>query len=146
MSNMGKFDCSGNHASGGTERARPYQKVVLEVPLYLQRSLDAASSQRAPRSDRPQSCFNKDGHLLTFDTRKLRRPYLRKIVERGKKFRLDSDRDTVFSELRQLPACWVTSSARGKEEYLAKLEDWAPWGPRNSQCPRNSRCLVFGLK
>ena len=71
------------------------------------------------------ACFSKDGHLLTIDTRKLRWPYLRKIVERGKKFRLQCDMDTVFAELRHLLDCYVTWSARGDEERLEKLEDWA---------------------
>ena len=71
------------------------------------------------------ACFNKDGHLLTIDTRKLRWPYLRKIVERGKKFRLQCDMDTVFAELRHSLDCYVTWSARGDEERLEKLEDWA---------------------
>ena len=71
------------------------------------------------------ACFSKDGHLLTIDTRKLRWPYLRKIVERGKKFRLESDMDTVFAELRHSLDCYVTWSARGDEERLEKLEDWA---------------------
>ena len=71
------------------------------------------------------ACLNTDGHLLTIDTRKLRWPYLKKIVERGKKFRLESDMNTVFAELRHSLDCYVTWSARGDEERLAKLEDWA---------------------
>ena len=51
------------------------------------------------------ACFNKDGHL---PRSKLRWPYLRKIVKRGKKFRLECDMDTVFTELRHSLDCHVT--------------------------------------
>ena len=69
------------------------------------------------------ACFNKDGQFLTIDSRKLRWPYLRKTVERGKKFHLEYDMDTVFAELRHSLDCYVTWSARGDEKRLEKLED-----------------------
>ena len=52
------------------------------------------------------------------DTRQLR-------FERGKKFRPESDMDTVFAELRHWLDCYVTCSARGDEERLEELERWA---------------------
>ena len=69
------------------------------------------------------ACFNKDGHLLTIDTRKLRWPYLRKIAERGKKFQLECDMGTVFAGLRQSLNFCVIWSARADERRLEKLED-----------------------
>ena len=68
---------------------------------------------------------DKDGHLLMIDTRKLPWPYLRKIVERDKTFRLECDKDTVFAELRHSADFSVTWSADGDEERFEKLEDLA---------------------
>ena len=58
-------------------------------------------------------CFNKDGKLLTIDSREFRWPYLRRIVERGRNSRLECDTDTVFAKVRDSLDGYVTWSAPG---------------------------------
>ena len=71
------------------------------------------------------SCQNGEGHVVMSDTRNLKWPYLRTMVHRGKKFRIDGDMDQVFADLRHSLDAYVSWCARGCPRRLAKLEEWA---------------------
>ena len=72
-----------------------------------------------------QEHLNQEGHVCTVDTRKLRWPYLRSLVQRGRKYRLDSDMDDVFLNLRKALEEYCLWCSRGKSERLNALEKWA---------------------
>ena len=62
---------------------------------------------------------------MTFNTRNLKWPYLRTMVQRGRKFRLESDMDTVFADLRASLNGYVVWCSRGDQRRLDKLDEWA---------------------
>ena len=72
-----------------------------------------------------QEHLNQEGHVCTVDTRVLRWPYLRTLVQRGRKFRLDSDIEDVFLSLRKALEEYCLWACRGKSERLDALEKWA---------------------
>ncbi len=74
---------------------------------------------------KPDDTMMHEGHVLTIETRNLRWPYLRSIAQRGKKFRLESDIDTVFVDLRHSLDSYVAWCSHGDERRLPKLEEWA---------------------
>ena len=59
------------------------------------------------------------------DTRNLKWPYLRTMVHRGRKFRIDSGMEQVFANLRQSLDGHTAWCSRGSPERLAKLDEWA---------------------
>ena len=71
------------------------------------------------------SDFNSDGHVLTIDTRRLKWPYLKSLVVKGKKFRLEADRDTVLHDLKTSLSEYVAWGARREPTEAYKLQSWA---------------------
>ena len=103
-----------------------YAKVAqeLDLPKSLRDDLqDCHCSHCLQKPD--QSCFNGEGHVTMADTRNLKWPYLRTMVHRGRKFRIDSDMEQVFANLRQSLDGYTAWCSRGSPERLAKLDEWA---------------------
>ena len=59
------------------------------------------------------------------DTRNLKWPYLRTMVHRSRTFRIDSDMEQAFANLRQSLDGYTAWCSRGSPERLAKLDEWA---------------------
>ena len=69
--------------------------------------------------------LNKEGHLLTIDSRNLKWPQLKTIVTKGKKFRLESDVDTVLVDLRRALDDYAIWYCRKFGDSSVKLASWA---------------------
>ena len=96
----------------------------LNVDSALQDTLEDCNCQMALlKPDREH--LNQEGHVCTVDTRKLRWPYLRDLVKRGRKYRLESDIDDIFLSLRKALEEYCLWCSRGKSERLDALEKWA---------------------
>ena len=100
-----------------------YAKVAQELDLEKDDLQDCRCSHTLWKPD--LSCQNGEGHVVMADTRNLKWPYLRTMVHRGRKFRIDCDMDLVFSNLRQSLEAYSAWCARGNPVRLAKLEEWA---------------------
>ena len=99
----------------------------LDIDAALNDNLRDCSCQKCLRRLDPEM-VNKDGHVTTVDTRELKWPYLRSLVQRGKKFRLEGDMDEVFRELRESLndyTAWRPATAH---------DDLLHWRPGQTQC------------
>ena len=96
----------------------------LQIDLALNDTLEGCECRTA--LSRPsEEHMNQEGHVCTVDTRVLRWPDLQTLVQRGRKFRLDSDMDDVFLSLRKALDEYCLWCSRGKSERLDTLERWA---------------------
>ena len=69
-----------------------------------------------------------DGHVLSTDPAKLASPYLRDILAKGKKYRLQQPVSSVLTRLREGLTEYVVHKAKahqGDMAYIAALEAWA---------------------
>jgi len=69
--------------------------------------------------------FNGDGHVLTIDSRNLRWPFLRSLVVKGKKFRLETDMDSVFGDLATSLENYVQWYSKKCPDQAAQLRVWS---------------------
>ncbi len=81
--------------------------------------------QRTLSHSKPDDEALYEGHIVTFNTRNLKWPYLRTMVQRGRKFRLETDMESVFVNLRASLNGYATWCSRGDQRRLDKLEEWA---------------------
>ena len=103
-----------------------YSKVAQELDTEAALKDELKECQCCHALSQPdQTAFNSKGHLVLTDTRKLRWPYLRTLVQRGKKFRLQGDMEQVFTDLHASLQGYSVWCSRGKPERLQKLEEWA---------------------
>ena len=125
-----------------------YSKAAQELDLStaLRDELwDCRCSQTLWKPD--PGCTNEEGHVLMSDTRNLRWPFLRTMVQRGRKFRLETDTDQIFADLRLSLDSYVSWCARGNHARLAsglKRFTMAAGriGPeRCSSTPSTTQCL-----
>ena len=95
----------------------------LDIPKALADTLEDCPCKNA--LSKPDENAFHEGHLVMVDTRNLKWPYLRTMVQRGRKFRLETDMDTVFNDLRASLNGYAAWCARGNQRRLDKLDEWA---------------------
>ena len=79
---------------------------------------------------KPAEDMNSLGHVCTFNTQKLKWPYLRSLTEKGKKFRLPTTTVQLFRELDaglDTYVEWATTRGVGSFDVTrdSRLEQWA---------------------
>ena len=121
-----------------------YAKAAMELDID-RATTDTLEACRCLRSlHRPTSDHLHCGHVLSVDSGQLRWPYLRSLAKKGKKYRLEGTKESMFSALHsglERYVEWQSRCNQNDPTYHHKLVAWAE--AVEAACLKNWRVAAF---